>query len=100
MMERELKKVNLPPESDLAHMLKEATRSGQLVVVDTGEALYSLSVDILDDRSRAPGAGDVASSIEGILKAAGGWKGIVDADEFKTYIHKRRRTSSRPSIRL
>ena len=49
---------------------------------------------------KAPEADEVARSREGILKAAGRWKNIVDAEALKAYIHERRRTSSRPHVRL
>ena len=94
------KKIKLTPESDLAHLLKDATRSGELLVVDTGEALYSVSVDMLDNTPRIPEEEVGARSKEGILKAAGRWKDIVDAEAFKSYIYERRRASSRPPVRL
>lgn len=99
-MARDLKKIRLPPESDLALLLKDVTRSGKLLVVDTGEELYSVSVDILDNTPRIAETEEVARSREGILKAAGRWKDIVDAEAFKSYIYERRRTSGRPPVRL
>ncbi|MBI4320630.1 MAG: hypothetical protein HY675_19235 [Chloroflexi bacterium] len=99
-MARELKRIKLPPESDLALLLKASTLSRKRLIVDTGEALYSVSVDTLDEMPKIPKAEDVARSKEGILKAAGRWKEIVDAEAFKAYIHERRRTSGRPSVRL
>ena len=42
----------------------------------------------------------VARSIAGIRKASGGWNGLVDPDEFTSYIYARRRTSNRPSVTI
>src|SRR5262249_31443427 len=42
----------------------------------------------------------VALSIEGIQWAAGSWAGIVDTEAFKAYIRERRRSSSRPPVKL
>lgn len=99
-MARAPRKVKLPPESDLAVLLRDATRSGETLLVDTGEALYSLSVDAIDTARGVPEAEEVARSKEGILKAAGRWKEIVDVEAFKAYIYERRRTSSRPPVRF
>ncbi len=99
-MARDAKKIRLPPESDLALLLRDATRSGKLLLVDTGEAVYSVSVDVFDNAPRVPRPEEVSRSKEGIVKAAGRWKDIVDAEAFKAYIYERRRTSSRPPVRL
>jgi hypothetical protein len=42
---------------------------------------------------------EVTRSKDGILKAAGSWKGI-DTEAFKAYIKGRRQTANRPSIKL
>jgi len=47
-----------------------------------------------------PSPAEAVRSKEGILKAAGRWKEIVDAEAFNAYIYERRRTSSRPPVRL
>ncbi len=52
------------------------------------------------DSSRRPSAEDAELSRQGIVKAAGGWEGLVDAEEFKAYIYERRRMPGRPSVRL
>lgn len=43
---------------------------------------------------------DPERALAGIRAAAGGWEGLVDAEEFKRYIYERRRTANRPSIEL
>lgn len=94
------KKVMLPPDSELGFLLKDAAQSDDSIVIDTGEALYTLSVHLVDSASRLPQAEEIARSREGILKATGRWRGIVDAEHFKSYIYERRRASSRPPVRL
>jgi hypothetical protein len=49
-------------------------------------------------RQRTPE--EVARTLEGINRAAGSWKGLVDAEEFKSYIRERRRTKNRPPVRF
>jgi hypothetical protein len=43
---------------------------------------------------------EVARALEGINRAAGSWKGLIDAEEFKSYIRERRRTKNRPQVRF
>lgn len=95
-----MKTVKLPSDSELARALGDATRAGAPVVVDTGDVVYSLSVDIISAKTATPTAEEVARSAEGIRRAAGRWKDLIDAEAFKTYIRERRRTSSRPPLRL
>jgi len=37
---------------------------------------------------------------DAFVQAAGSWKGLIDAEEFKTYIRERRTTANRPSVKL
>jgi hypothetical protein len=99
-MERDVKAVKLPVDSELARALRDATRAGVPVFVDTGEEVYSLSIGVVSARTAAPTAEEVARSTEGIRRAAGRWKDLMDAEAFKAYIRERRRTSSRPPVRL
>jgi hypothetical protein len=99
-MARELKTVRLPADGELARVLRDATRDGGSVIVDTGDVVYSLSVGVLTEKTGTPTAEEIARSEEGIRRAAGGWKDIVDAESFKAYVAERRRTSSRPPVRL
>lgn len=102
------KTITVDPNSELGALLREAA-GGSPLLVDTGEATYSLTVAIAPrtdapisapsvDPLAGPTQEQVARSIEGIRKAAGSWRD-VDADEFKAYIRQRRRTANRPSAR-
>jgi hypothetical protein len=99
-MVKEFKKVRVAPDSELALMLRDATRSGTPVVIETGEVVYSVLVGEVTETPAKPTAEDVAKSLEGIREAAGHWKDIVDAEALKAYIAERRHTCNRPSIRL
>jgi hypothetical protein len=37
---------------------------------------------------------------DAFVRAAGSWKGIIDAEAFKAYIRERRKTANRPSVKL
>lgn len=41
---------------------------------------------------------DAPQALATLQSAAGGWRGLVDAEEFKTYIAERRRTANRSSV--
>src|SRR4051794_3538103 len=108
-MQQEQKRLRVSPDSELGLLLKDAVRSSEPVLIDTGEAVYALSIDTTSheqttaERTIARQAltpDEIASSQEGIRQAAGGWKGNVDVDTFKAYIVERRRTSSRPPVEL
>lgn len=98
-MEKELHRVTLPADSDLALSLKRASRDGEPLVVDTGEDVYSVSVDTVVKAAETPSADEIARSREGIVNASGGWKDI-DTEAFKAYLARRRRASRRPRVRL
>lgn len=96
--------VQVNPQSKLGLVLRRAAAAGQPVLVTTGDDVYELDVH---PAARAqvpvktpPSAEQVARSIAGIRKAAGGWRGLVDAEEFTAYIYERRRTANRPPVEL
>ena len=89
-------RLTVPAESDLARTIKAASEDTGALVVDTGEALYRLSVDRIDRPVRED---RVAATIAGMRTAAGSWRDI-DAEAFKAYITERRHASTRPSVRL
>ena len=96
--------VHVHPESELALVLRRAAGSGETVVVITGDERFEIevhpaTVDETLDRA-LPSATQVARSIAGIRKAAGGWKDLVDVDEVTSELYARRQMVSRPSVDL
>ena len=96
-MPEEPTRLTIPPDSEVARTLKAASEQTGVVVVDTGDALYQLAVGRID----RPAASDdaVAFTIAGMQADASSWRDI-DAEAFKAYLRERRRSSSRPPIRL
>jgi|GEM_PF-2307220 len=92
-------KVQLERDSELAVAISRALRSGQSILVDTGDTMYFMSVEEVIEKGKRPTEEQVKRSREGILKASGGWQNL-DTEAFKMYIAKRRRTASRPSVSL
>lgn len=88
-------KITVSPDSEPAKRIKAAE---EYIDVEPGDAVYRLQVNQVQHTNPTPE--QVARSIEGIRKAAGGREGLVDEDAFKVYIAKRRRSGSRPSVRL
>ena len=93
-------RLKVSPDSELGGALRNAARSGDVVTVEAGDEVYQLAVR--EERGGSPSSAEsdaVARSIEGIKRAAGGWKGLVDAETFKSYVAKRRRAKNRQSVR-
>jgi len=94
-MAKEPTKIHVKPGSELADLL---ARAGAMpVLLETEGAIYRL--DRMPKEATLPTPEEVSRSRAGILKAAGSWKDI-DTEQFKAYISRRRRTATRPSIRL
>ncbi|HKG25335.1 MAG TPA: hypothetical protein VKB09_06780 [Thermomicrobiales bacterium] len=100
------KSVRVPSESEIGKALRDAATSGKSVIVEAGDATYTVEVESTPPAQpaeyalRKPTPEEVARSIEGIERTAGAWVGLVDAEAFKGYIRERRRTSSRPPVKL
>ena len=93
-------RLKVSPDSELGGALRNAARSGDVVTVEAGDEVYQLAVR--EERGEPPSSAEgdaVARSIEGIKMAAGGWKGLVDAEALKSYVAMRRRAKNRPSVR-
>jgi hypothetical protein len=94
-MAKEPTTIHVEPGSELAELL---ARAGTLpVLLETEGAIYRL--DRMPKEATLPTPEEVSRSRAGILKAAGSWKDI-DTEKFKAYVSRRRRTATRPSIRL
>ncbi len=95
-MAAEPRRIKVTPGSGLAELLAEART--EPVILDRAGDLYRLSP--MNKEHERPSPEEVARSQEAIRKAAGGWKGLIDAEEFKAYLYERRHTANRPSVRL
>ena len=94
-MAKEPMKIHVEPGSELAELL---ARAGAMpVLLETEGAIYRL--DRMPKEAKLPTPEEVSRSRAGILKAAGSWKDI-DTEKLKAYVYRRRRTATRPSIRL
>jgi hypothetical protein len=88
------KKITVTKGSSLAKLLTEAAVR-PILLEKNGEVF--LLERMGNEETLSPDA--VARSKDGILKAAGSWKGI-DTEGFKAYIKERRQTANRPSVKL
>ena len=94
-MAKEPTTIHVEPGSELAALL---ARAGAMpVLLETEGAIYRL--DRMPKEATLPTPEEVSRSRAGIVKAAGSWKDI-DTEKFKAYVSRRRRTATRPSIRL
>ena len=100
--EKHLKSIDIGNVPELLRIVEEMRKSEEPRVLrrDSEDLAILTPVKPPRRRARKASADEVARSKDGILKAAGGWKDIVDAEAFKAYIYERRRTSSRPPVHL
>jgi hypothetical protein len=95
MRNEPVKKITVPEGSSLAKLLADA--AGSPILLEKNGELYRL--ERMGREEKTPSPEEVMRSREGILKAAGSWKGI-DTEAFKAYIKDRRQTANRPSVKL
>jgi hypothetical protein len=89
------KKITVPEGSNLAKLLSDAAASP--ILLEKNGELYRL--ERMEKEGKVLSPEEVIRSRDGILKAAGSWKGM-DTDAFKAYIAEHRHTANRPSIKL
>jgi hypothetical protein len=89
------KKITVTEDSSLAKLLSDAAAS-PILLEKNGEVFL---LERMGNEEKTLSSEDVTRSREGILKAAGSWKGI-DTEAFKAYIKERRQTANRPSVKL
>ncbi len=97
-----IRTLRVHPDSELSHLLHDAVESGELVTIETGDAVYRIGVESAGPAGptrRSPTGEEIERSRAGIREAAGSWRDI-DAEAFKDYIRARRRTANRPSVEL
>lgn len=90
------------PDSELGQALHDAAASGEVVLIDTGDAVYRVGVESARAAvaaPRPPSGEALERSRAGIREAAGSWREI-DTDAVKAYLRARRRTANRPSVEL
>jgi ribosome biogenesis protein Tsr3 len=89
------KTIKVPKDSSIAKLLTEAAVR-PILLEKNGEVFL---LERMEDDEKKLSPEDITRSREGILKAAGSWKGI-DTEAFKAYIKHRRQTANRPSVKL
>jgi hypothetical protein len=89
------KKIKVPEGSSLAKLLADA--AARPILLEKNGELFRL--ERMENTDKAPSPDEVTRSREGILKAAGSWKGM-DTEAFKAYIAERRHTANRPPVKL
>jgi hypothetical protein len=112
MPEDETTTFHVGADSELARLMKRAKASGTLLVIDTGEDQYAVSIKhhsepgstsqpprASDEETRALWANyDPAAALAAFRQAAGSWSD-VDADELINNIYRWRQEGSRPANR-
>jgi hypothetical protein len=85
------KKITVPEGSSLAKLLTDA--AAKPILLEKNGELYRL--ERIEQEGKMLSPAEVTQSREGILKAAGSWKGM-NTEAFKAYIADRRHPAGRP----
>jgi hypothetical protein len=95
MTNKPIQKITVQEGSSLANLLSDA--AVRPILLEKNGELFRL--ERMENTGKVPSPDEVTRSKDGILKAAGSWKGM-DTDAFKAYIAERRHTANRPSVKL
>lgn len=90
------KLIHVDPGSELDRYLDDA--ADEPVMLERGGKLYRLTLVERTSDDDLWSNYDPERALAGIRAAAGGWQGLVDAEELKRYIYERRRTANRSSV--
>jgi hypothetical protein len=93
------KRIVAEPGSDLDRAL-EASDDAPVEIERRGVRYQLIRVLSPEDATDIWAGYDPRKAEQALKAAAGGWAGIVDADDLKEYISERRRTANRPSVAL
>ncbi|MBX3069179.1 MAG: hypothetical protein KF883_01625 [Thermomicrobiales bacterium] len=93
--------VTIEPESKLAEALRQAARTGDVVIVRAGDASYTMNVEPeLTPRDTPETLAAQGEAFRSAVDAAFGTWNDDYAEEFKAYVRERRKSGSRPSVEL
>lgn len=93
--------------ADPVQVFEDVVRTRTSIIVegkDGARAVLQPAGTTSDSGDEQPGPSptpeEVQRAREGIRRASGRWKGLVDAEQFEAYLRGRRKTANRPSVRL
>jgi hypothetical protein len=93
--------VTIEPESKLAEALRQAARTGDVVIVRAGDASYTMNVEPeLPPTDTPETLAAQGEAFRAAVDAAFGTWNDDYAEEFKEYVRERRKSGSRPSVEL
>ncbi|GEM_PF-3010317 len=95
-MGREVKRIPITPETELAKVLSEADAAP--VLLEKDGTLYSLNRVEKAQEEDIFAAYNAQAALAGIRAAAGSWSDI-DPEAFKAYIHRARKEGTSPATR-
>ena len=97
-MAKELKRIDIGNVPELLRIVDEVRTSNEPRVLRLdSEDVANLLPARRARKTRSPRSRTKADH-EAFLSSAGGWRGLVGADEFVAYLYERRRSSSRPLL--
>ncbi len=99
-MAKELKRIDIENVPELLRIVDEMRSTNEPRVLRRGSEDVAILLPARTARRRRATRSRTKADHEAFVASAGGWKGLIDADEFVAYIYERRRSYNRPSVEL
>lgn len=100
-MTHEHETIDISNNPELLRLVEEMKRHNRSTILSNGTQKVAVVVPMDDKtpRKRTKKA-KTQADYDAFAAAAGSWKGLIEAEEFKAYIRERRKTKNRPSVTL
>lgn len=99
-MASERETIDISNNPDLLRIVETMREHNTSAVLTNGTENVAVVTPVGEAPKRRGKRGKTQADRDAFVQAAGSWKGIIDAEAFKTYIRERRKTANRPSVKL
>jgi hypothetical protein len=100
LVAKALKRIDIENVPELLRIVEEMRVTNEPTVLRQNNEDVAVLIPAATNRRPHAARRKTKEDHEAFLASAGGWKGLVDADEFLAYIHERRDKSRRPPVEL
>ena len=99
-MAKEMRPIDISSVPDLVRIAEEVRTTGRPRILRRNGEDMAMVIPIAHGRKRRAKRARTEADYEAFLSAAGGWKGLVDADKLLADIYESRELSTKPPIEL
>lgn len=99
-MAKEMRPIDISSVPDLVRIAEEVRTTGRPRILRRNGEDMAMVIPIAHGRKRRAKRTRTEADYEAFLSAAGGWKGLVDADKLLADIYESRELSTKPPIEL